>query len=250
MNDNVKTLKTPYIFIALITLLILSIILLYSLGFRFAGGLKIGKVGELVVNVPYPDTSIFIDRSEMILTKKEDETVKIKLSPKDHTIIVAKESFYPWKKDFRIQSSKSINFSPILVSQNPSGNIVTQSDPEYEEIIDKINKNKLPTKDLPKKSFDGLTTLWIEDNTIKAKVNETEYEVIKPEETVKNIDFYKDRSDSVIFSAGKGVFVIEIDKNNTQNFMPIYNGESPTFVKTAANYLYIFDVSTLMQVVI
>ncbi len=223
---------------------------MYGFGYRIADGFKIGKVGQLAMVLPLQGTSIFIDRSEMIQTKKENEEVKIRLSPKNHSVIVARESYYPWKKDFRVPSSGVVSFSPLFVSQNPSGNIVTQNDPEYKKIISQINKNVHPTKNFPKKSMDGKTELWVEENNLKARNGGLEYEIIKPEDKIRNADFYKERSDAVIFSAGRGVFVIEIDKENTQNFMPLYMGEAPTFVKLDPNFLYILDVSSLMQVVI
>jgi len=45
-----------------------------------------------------------------------------------------------------------------------------------------------------------------------------------------------------------GVYVIEIDKEGTQNFLPIYKGQKPNFVIVDQNSIYVEDINILMQV--
>ena len=90
----------------------------------------------------------------------------------------------------------------------------------------------------------------MENNTITAKISDKIYDVIKPETPIRNLYFYKNRIDSVIFSNGNSVYVIEISKEGTQNFMPIYKGQNPSFVETDPNFIYVLDGENLMQVII
>ena len=250
MNGNVKILKPKYFFYTLLFLIIFLPTILYSVGYRFGNGFRIGKLGYLALTVPLPETTIYIDESKKIVTTKENEKIKISLSPKEHSVIISRQSYYPWKKDIEIPSQKTVEISPMLISQNPSGSIITKYDPEYLKIINSIKQNSLPKKSEVKKSLDGSVEVWVENNTIMSQKNNIIFEVIKPEEVISNIEFYKNDNNAIVFSAGKGVYAVEIDKTGTQNFMPIYVGEKPLFIKADSASIYIQDVGTLMQVII
>jgi hypothetical protein len=250
MNDNVKTIKKSQIYWGIFGFVVLLLIVLYSIGFRFAGGLKIGRVGTVTVTTPLVNTNIFVDKSDKITTKKDNETVKLKLSPKKHSIIISRESYYPWKKDLEIKSNSDTKLDPLFVSQNPSGNIIGTLDPEYWSIVNKIKSNVAPTESNPLKSADGKVMVWVNDGSIFAKIDNEEKNVVDVVTPVKNINFYKNRTDAIIFSTTVGVYVIEMDKTGGQNFMPIYKGQNPFFVADDTNFIYIQDNSTLMQVFI
>ncbi len=250
MNDNVKNIKKSQIYWGVSVLVVLLLIIFYALGFRITNGFKIGKVGEVSVTLPLINTSVFIDKSQKLTTKKDNETLKVKLSPKKHTIIVSRDSYYPWKKDLDIKSNSKVKIEPLLVSQNPSGNIIGTQDPEYWSIVNQIRNNTAPTEDKPLKSTDGKILIWVNDGTIFAKNENTENEVINVVTPVKNINFYKNRTDAIIFSTTIGVYVVELNKDGGQNFMPIYKGQNPYFVGNNPDYIYVQDGNALMQVVI
>lgn len=247
MKDNVKNKKIYYqVAFAIGALVVLVSIFSYEI----TGGLSIGKTGQLALTIPIPETNIFIDQSKKIVTEKENEVLEISLSPKEHTIIVSHEDFYPWKKEIRISKDEKINLSPIFVYRNPSGNIITKNDPEYSKILNDIISNVTPQKNSPKKSLDGLVSVWAEDDKIMSKKDGDIKEVVKFQTPIRNLDFYKDRNDVVMFSSGNGVYVIELNKEGTQNFMPIYKGENPSFFTADKNYIFIQDFQNLMQVII
>jgi hypothetical protein len=250
MKDNVKTIKKFYIFLGIIVFTIFTLIFLYTLGFRLVSGFKIGRVGQISVTAPLNNTWIYIDNSKKITTSTDNQTVEVSLSPKTHTIIVARESYYPWKKDLEITSNSKIKLDPLFVSQNPSGNIIPKEDPEYLTILNSIKNNTTPTKNNPKKSTALDAIVWTEGKKIFVKHGEKETEVITLQTDVKNVGFYKDRNDAIVFSTSLGVYVIETDKKGGQNFMPIYKGQDPYFVQTDPNYIYVQDDAALMQVLI
>lgn len=250
MIDNVKSIKKSYIFLGITVLLILIFAVLYIFGFRVTSNFKIGRVGRVYITAPLSNTWIFINTSKKITTSTENQTVEVSLSPKKHTIIVARESYYPWKKDLEVSSNSTIKLNPLYVSQNPSGSIIPNGDPEYWKIINLIRNNTIPTKNSPRKSINGEALVWVEGKKIMIKHSEEEKEVLTTVTDVKNVDFYKDRSDAIIFSTSIGVYVIETDKNGGQNFMPIYRGQDPYFVQTDINYIYVQDTAALMQVII
>ena len=88
------------------------------------------------------------------------------------------------------------------------------------------------------------------ETTINTKIGDKIINVIQPDTIVRNLSFYKDRSDVVMFSTLGSVFVIEIDEKGNQNFMPVYRGQKPLFMKTDSSFIYVLDGEVLMQVVI
>lgn len=250
MNDNVKTIKKPYIYSGILLAVVLIFIVLYSLGFRFTSGFKVGKVGTVSVTAPLVNTAIYIDRTKKIVTFSDNETIEVNLTPKKHTIIISKESYYPWKKDVEVSSGEKKILEPLFVSQNPSGNLIGTKDPEFISITNSIKNNIAPTEENPKKSSDGTVSVWVNDGTIFSKVGEEVTEVTNIITPVKNVDFYKNRNDAIIFSTTIGVYVIELSKEGGQNFMPIYKGQNPYFIATDPSYIFVQDTAALMQVAI
>lgn len=239
-----------YFWIILLLILAIGSFTAYFLGYRFKDNFTLGKSGTLTLVIPLAETSIFIDNSQKIVTTKENEVVTVPLSPKTHSVIIGRDRYFPWTKDFVVPSEGNVTLSPIFVSQNASGQLVTQKDPAYWEIRGKIIRDIVPTEKSPLKSADGKVSLWVDDNAIMVQSASSTTKVIQPDTVVQNVSFYKDRSDAIIFSTFNGVYVIETDTSSTQNFIPIYKGTNPAFLKDSNDYIYVLDGDSLMQVVI
>ncbi len=253
MQENAKVLfknKKFQIYGGIFILLAVVALSLYSYGYRFKNNLTLGKVGTLSITIPMPLTSIFIDESRKITTSKDNEVVNLTFSPTKHSVIVSRDGYFPWKKDFVIESGKTTTIYPILVSQNATGEIITKNDKDYWTIRNKVVTDVLPTKDNPGLSADGSVSIWVEDNAIMAKVGNEIKKVIQPDTIIRNVYFYKDRSDAVMFSTLGSIFIIEIDDEGEQNFLPVYRGQKPIFIKTDPNFIYVLDAENLMQVII
>lgn len=250
VKNHIKENKSMYTYTFVAVLILVLIVVVYKKGYRLTENFMLGKAGTLSLQIAMPLTNIFIDENNKIVTKKDNEIVEVTLSPRNHTIIVSREGYFPWKKDIEMQSEGKINFSPVLVSSNPSGNIITKEDPEFWKIRNKIITDALPTKESPRLSKDGKAKLWIEDNGVMTEIEGKTYTVIQPEPEVRNLYFYKDRRDVIIFSIKNAVYAIEVDKNGTQNFLPIYKGSSPSFIEGDSSFIYVLDGEALMQVFI
>lgn len=222
----------------------------YLMGYRITSEFSFGKVGTITLNTPYKETTIYVNSNEKIVTDADTKVVEITLTPKTHKIIVSLKDFYPWTKDVKVPSGGKLELNPLYVPQNPSGFLIGQLDPEYYQIKQSIAKNKVLPESTPIMHKDGVTKIFVDKNTIYVTKNEKTEEVLKSEVKIKSIDFYKNRNDVVIFSAGNSIYAIEIDKAGTQNFMPIYKGQDPYFVNETDNTIFVEDNMVLMQVVI
>ncbi|OHA93570.1 MAG: hypothetical protein A3H52_00740 [Candidatus Zambryskibacteria bacterium RIFCSPLOWO2_02_FULL_39_26] len=242
--------KKWYGLVTVVLVLLIVSISLYEMGYRFKGDLTLGKLGQLSMSISLPLTSIFIDQSEKITTTKDNETITLPFSPTKHSVIISHDGYFPWKKDFVIESNKTLNLFPIFVSQNATGEIITKNDPDYLRIRNGLVTVPSPDKLTPLFSVDKSASIWLEDNAVMAKIGDKIINVIQPDTIVRNLSFYKDRSDVVMFSTLGSVFVIEIDEKGNQNFMPVYRGQKPLFMKTDSSFIYVLDGEVLMQVVI
>src|SRR3989344_3077602 len=245
--------KKYWVFAGTGTIILIAVFVGYKMGYRIEDNFKIGKLGTVSIEIPIINTDIFVDTDQKITTTKDNEVVKISLTPTRHSIIVSRQGYFPWKKDFIVSSGRSVTLFPIFVTQNVSGEIITKNDPEYWKLRNQVSADKPPTKDSPRTSKDGSVTLWLGSNAIM--VNSPRKDpggtlVIKSETPIRNIYFYKDRSDAIIFSTSNSVFVIETDKSGTQNFIPIFRGTDPHFIETDPSFIYVLDGETLIQVII
>jgi len=254
MDDKVKThlkkYKPEYIILVLAIVALLIGFIGYKKGYRFTENFMIGKAGKLSLNVALPLANIFIDEGEKIVTTKDNELLEISLSPRKHTVIISREGYFPWKKDFVMQSEGKVDLSPVFVSSNPSGMVITNKDPEFWKIRNKIIVDPVPTKESPRISKDGKAKLWLDDNAVMVEIASTTKTVIQPDPAIRNLYFYKDRTDVIIFSINNAIYAIEVEKDGTQNFLPIYKGASPSFIEGALDYIYVLDGEILMQVYI
>ncbi len=248
-KDGLWKRKKSLLPIFLILVILLFLFIGYRNGYRVSN-FSIGKTGMVTIDAPLPLTYIFIDESRKIVTSKDNEKVNLSLSPRKHSVIVSRDGYFPWKKDFYVSSNAALALAPLYVSQNATGEIITQNDPEYASIRNSLQDISIPTQENPKVSIDGATKLWLEENAIMLSSGSTTSIVIQPDTLVRNIEFYKGRNDAVIFSTSDSVYVIEVRSEDGQNFMPIYRGQSPIFRKASENSLFIWDANNLMEVVI
>jgi hypothetical protein len=237
-----------------LTILAIIIIILgafYFLGYR-VGTFGIGKQGHIEMTVPFANTDIFADEEKKLTTSDENEKVSIALTPTEHQIIVSRGGYLPWAKKVRISQGERISLIPLFVTSNATGEIITNRDPNYSSIKNAVTRASLPTKENPRLSTDTSTEMWVEANTILIQRGGQTTTVIAPEPVITAAEFYKDRPDVLIFSAGTTIFAIETDANpeNIQNLLPIFTGQTPKFTINDNNSIYVLDGTLLMAVVI
>ncbi|MSU45408.1 MAG: hypothetical protein EXS47_02150 [Candidatus Zambryskibacteria bacterium] len=254
MKDNVKNwskgLEKGDVLWGIGGIIVILIFLGYVFEYKPENVFLLGKSGTLALELPLVQTNIFIDEEKKLTTTKENENPEFELSAKKHSVIISRDGYYPWTKEVIIPNNGKIKLSPIFITINTSGQIITKNDPEYVKLRRIVIENPLPAKTSPIISKDGIASLWMEDNKIIVSVASSTYNVLQPDTAIRSVHFYKDRADVVIFSTSSAIYAIEVNKEGKQNFMPIYKGGSPTFYKDNPNFVYVWDNGTLMEVII
>ena len=215
MEKNRPNKKQPYLYaIGLI------IVLLVIFGIFY----KNNQYATLQIESFDKNLTIFIDNQRK--TAPQDINPQFKLKNGKHTIVISKEKYWPWIKEIEIKKESNSTVRPFFIPQNTSGLLIGEADPEYLQILSLFEENLISNQAL---------AILSDDNA-----------VLKT--SITAIDFYKNREDVVLISSGDGVFALEIDSENIQNFQPIYKGKSPVFVKKDNSSIYILDNDNLMIV--
>lgn len=241
--------KHPYFLTTLFITIV--VIIMLALGFRLQPTMTVSKNGTLEVTFPLASTTLYVDNKKVDTVGTEGETVTTSLSVKTHSVIVARAGYLPWAKDVAIRPNETTVIKPIFVTQNATGQIITKNDKDYWTLRNQIQSAVLPTETNPK--IQNGVALWLTGNTVYVKENDNVKTIITPLDTIRSLDFYKDRTDVIVFASDNGVYALEAVSdaaNNKANYLPVYTGTKPIFLKTDPSFLYVLDGENLLQVVI
>jgi len=241
------------LYIGLIGLLVVIVAVVWFMYSRSA---------TVLVVTPASASKIFVDNVDRAESREDNEVVKIGMRPGEHEILVNSKGAWPWSKTITVGYKETKTLMPFNVPLGVSGQIVTSKDPDYASLLKRVKTSNLPTSENPKVSTDGKISVFVSGNSIIAlgeglcsaetlKAACPPVTVFEGTETVSGLDFYKERNDVLVFSVGKGIFVIEIKGQGTQNFQPLYQGGNPRFFIDRALdpvRIYIFDAENLMEV--
>jgi len=215
MKERQLNKKQSYFYaIILITLLVVILGIFY----------RNNQYGTLQIKSSDEGLTLFIDNQRVEIEQKINPQFKLKNGK--HTVVIAKDKFWPWTKEVEIKKETDSVVQPFFIPQNTSGLLIGEADSEYLQIMSLFQKDLI--------SQPALAKIPKENALLK--------------ETATALDFYKDRQDVVIIASGDGIYALEIDSKNIQNFQPIYKGAHPLFVKKDNLTLYILDNNNLMLV--
>lgn len=249
---------------------ILVTIIAISILFIIYGVLTESRSGKINVYLEKQGSIIFLDEKIVGTSNTNKQTITIKrVTPGDHSIVVSLRGYYPWAKNVSIKSNETLQLKSFSIPKNTdSSSIITNfTDKQLYEI-----NNLLKTANLNKKiSFSGEGNVEIKKDVNKIFVKwlgdkssipsfmcssdtkcDTTALVFKSDVgNITSIDFYPGRNDVIIFSVGKNIYALEIDKKGTQNFQPIYVGESPKFAVSEKNStLFVDDAGIIFGIIL
>ena len=228
------------------------IILFYTSGYRLNSKLQLIKTGGLYVSSPISGSQIFINN------KLEKETNILQgglflqsLRPDEYSIIVAKDGYWPWSKNLKVDEQMVAEARALLLPKDPDGKMLIKGELtplekiKYEEIMvilseipEMVRENpvleKLTNHDRQKLIWDTEeNNIWVEwlngEKSRPYYIEDSKSLVLHSLYKIRNVDFYPGRRDIVIFAVQNSVFAIEIDKRGGQSLQPIYKGKEPNF---------------------
>ena len=228
----------------------LSIVIFVLLGFFAASywrgvrisGVKLVTAGAITLGELEQGQKIFIDNSRVDTVKSSSEKTFKNYKPGLHTVIVARDGYWPWTKKVEIKEARTVTIKPFLLPQNGSGMIVTDKDPEYRKLRDAVLAARLPEAERPQTSLDNRTRVWSDGLKIYAASQnptapfyfceptcEEVMTILDSKEAITNVDFLPGRNDVIIFSNETGIYALELDRRSPQNFQPLYPASGARF---------------------
>lgn len=254
----------------IIVLLFIICIGAYFTGYRFdAKNLKAISPGSVILALPLNDVNILINDTDAGIGRVVDGKIDLKYIPAGmQKIGVIKEGYWPWQKVVNVRSGETVTLNPILVNKNPTGEVIPPADIEYaklkSKILSEVNTNQVTSSDnsvLLTKASTTLKAKYIGENLNNAPFPFCTFDIYGDTledscfeeivaftsiEKIRNINFYKNRSDVALLAISNGIYAIELGADDFQNFQPLYKGKNPNFTIGEDGKLYILDEEALM----
>ncbi len=221
------------------------------------------RTSSISITSPEAGADIFLGDEKIGTTGERGTEFSIKnLYPGQYAIIVSKKDFWPWAKPIAVTNDSVTHLSPFITPQEASTSPLLWNDPEFESISARLYQEQSTQSVTATTSADGHAALWVENNTIFARWENTSNKkpesycnnvecsatttVIQSIETIHSADFYGTRNDIIVFSTDSGVYTLEVDKRGIQNFQPLFKGVSPVFITSAdRRQLFILSENTI-----
>jgi len=189
--------------------------------------------GSFTVTAPLYSTEVFVDTGRAGTLKTPGQKMTFNYPAGKHTVIVSRGGYWPWKKDLNIAAKQTVVIAPFLIRQEikpeeipqytlSSDGVISQS-PEYADVLALFTGLKIADEIVPLVSATSL-------------------------KDVRSADYYPGRKDVLLVAVQNGIFAVDAAQNDPRNFQPIYKGNSPLFVKTANNTLFIKDGDSLFRI--
>ncbi|TSD02080.1 MAG: hypothetical protein Athens071424_204 [Parcubacteria group bacterium Athens0714_24] len=260
------------------------VVLLYTMGYRWDSGLKLYGTGGLYIASSVSGSKIFVNNKEEKETGfLQNDLFLQSLMPGKYSVLITKDDYWPWSKKLAVKEKLVTEARAFMVPSNPNGKIILRENfsplesSQYEEILNILNNLKKPLdkkatdaqKDLyySRLSSNSKEKIWWDPQTNKIwaewlsdsnslpyffcddKNCSSQLLIYELKTLIKNIDFYPNRKDLIIFAMQNSIYAIEIDGRGGRNIQPVYKGKDPIFtVYSKDNFLYILDDQNLIQI--
>lgn len=223
--------RVTYYTLATILFIILTpSIILWALGYRIDfKNYKVAQTGILYIKTDQSSFDIFIDGQKTFSNKK---TITIKsLLPKDYSVKIEKQGYYPWSKDITIDPQKITRQDYIILFPN---NLTTDKyitdingykiTPDQSTIIavnsekNKLQKINLKDKSISEANIDNIEQFEPSDNGSKILVKQG------PENRFIVVDLEKNGAINELSNEPENINQITWLPGNNQTLFLVYNG--------------------------
>lgn len=260
--DNNKRLFNKFVLLFVILIIISVLGLSYSINTSYT---PTSRTQITITNAPLFASFYINNKLQSPYVKNNQNVILRNIPVGKHTLIVHEEGRLPWVKDLLLTEGVNIEVSAFNISQTPkievlSQNILNDSN-YYETILSLFSENETETishNETVNISYYGsvITASWLRNTEsipyffcIQTNCDVT-FSIIDAITPITNVAFFPNRDDVIIFSTNNTINAIELDRNGTQNFQPIYTGISPDFVIDTKydNSLLVKDEGIIMRI--
>ncbi len=250
-----------FLFFAIIFIILLPFLVLYSTGYKLGEGLSLVSTGGMYVYYPHSGALIYLDHDLAEETSLFERGIFIDdLYPKSYELEVVKDGYIPWKKTLEIKERMVTEAYPYLVPETSSTSSIPEIiktdaggiiNPLYREVNNLFRLPTVATSTINISTSTAIirknTEILVEDGGIVAiwqgskdalpfyfcdavkMLCENKKKVI--EGNIKKVEFYPGRKDVILFSMKDGLYVTELDTRNPQNTHKLLSGEIDFRVK-------------------
>ncbi|OGZ32482.1 MAG: hypothetical protein A3H02_01850 [Candidatus Niyogibacteria bacterium RIFCSPLOWO2_12_FULL_41_13] len=232
--------------------IVLAIIIpAYQAGYRIDQNFNIAQVGGIFLALPENGNQIYLDGKLEKETGYFSASFYIEnLKPKNYSVIVAKDGYWPWTKQLEIKENMVTEAKPFLLKKNIEGKPVENNEEIMNEFLNRDsfalktnNKNNIEIR----KENGKIIARWKKGPPLPYYFSKEEQIIFQTINEIKNFEFFPKRSDLVVLALRNGIFALEIDGRGLRNFQPIYKGFDPDFV-LIENKFYIRDQNAVFEI--
>ena len=251
--------KYLLLIIAVVIVLILGIT--YALGFRVGPGLKIERVGTLIITGLPVNATVYVDNVLRSTITKPGNT-KNELVAGSHTIIVSAPGDYPWSTIVSVTSRKTTTVNPIFVGMQPVATVLTGTD--RDAALAAIASTSLPTLDHPIYLANGCAVVYVSNNQIIADATTTPgctpppylcdngtcspTIIYSPIPKLSAVIKFPHRQDALVFEFGNVVLAIALDPRSPQFFAPVLTATAPVMGALPDGTLVIHNGNSVFKI--
>ncbi|MEX0924616.1 MAG: hypothetical protein WDZ82_01605 [Candidatus Paceibacterota bacterium] len=259
--------KRAYVWTAFSFLIFFLLLgLVTETGYRIFSTLGLTDAGTVKIVLPDTNMQVYHNDTYVDQSSEQGEIITLNNLPTgEHSIIVARQGSYPWAKKFKLTADETRVLEPFLIRHKLPQRTVDSSADHFAELVSEVQRTQVPTKESPLSSPDQPVLVWVENNVIQAQwegdldnaphsfcVDSEQclksISALPSDEPIKNITFYHNRSDVILFSSGNGIYALELVASGAPSFQPIFEGTDPNFIKTGTTTIAVLDDGQLFEV--
>ena len=194
--------------------------------------------GEVSVTAELAGSQIAVDGVVEHTTRQDNETHIIsKLDNGQHQFSVNHFDYYPWAKDVLVKPETKASLISFSTLQNPKRTNLQSNGDEYKKYRAQFDTLTIPSEQDKLVSKDGTVAIWAQNNAVFAEwlgdsnktpeafcnegVCSSRITVVSSVYNIRSLGFLNSYSQAVLFADDQGVYAIEIDRKNIQNFQPL-----------------------------
>lgn len=177
-------------------------------------------------------TEMYVDGKFAGASKSTGEKMSYQYLEGKHSVIISRGDVWPWTKNITLQAKTTETLQPFFIKKEIKPTEITQKvytngiisdNPEYLHALAFFNNASIKEE--------------IKSSLASTKIN-----------GARSAEYFSGRTDVLLVAVNDGVFAVETGLSTPRNFMPIYKGTSPSFVKSDNDSLLIKDGTSIFLI--